>query len=58
MAPSLHSGATKGLRVINSIYTWALKFNFLDYGHVIVSLLLLITTEQFGNLVVINSSVW
>ena len=45
MAPSLRSGATKGLRVINSVDPCVLKSNFLDYRLVIVPLQLTVTSR-------------
>ena len=45
MAPERREGATKGLRVINSVDPCVLKSNFLDYI-VIVPLQLLVTTKQ------------
>ena len=46
MAPERNKGATKGLRVINSVDPCVMKSNFLDYGLVIVPLQLPVTNRQ------------
>ena len=54
MAPEQSEGATKGLRVINYVDPWVLKFKFLDYSWVILPLQLLVTTKQGENVVVVS----
>ena len=56
MAPERSEGATKGLRVINSVDPCVLKSNFLDYRLVIVPLQLPVTTRQGAS--ISGNSTW
>ena len=57
MAPEQSEGATKGLRVINSVDPCLLKSNFLDYRLVVVPLQLPLTSRQQENIAVISSNI-
>ena len=57
MAPERSKGATKGLRVINSVDPCVLKSNFLDYRLVIVPLQLPVTSIQRENIAAISTNV-
>ena len=57
MAPEQSEGATKGLRVINSVDPSVLKPNFLDYTLIIVPLQLPLKCRQLENITTINSNI-
>ena len=56
MAPKWSEGATKDLRVINSVDPSVFKSNYLDYRIVIVPLQLSVTSRQRENVAVISSN--
>ena len=57
MVSLLCMGATKGLRIINSVDPCVLKFNFLGYRLVIVPLQLPVTSRQQENVAAISSNI-
>ena len=57
MVPERSEGASKGLRVINSVDPSLLKYNILDYRLVIVPLQLPITSIQRENVAAISSNI-
>ena len=57
MTPEQSKGATKGLRVVNSVDPCVLKYNFLDYRLLIEPLQLPVTSRQQENVATISSNI-